>query len=97
MVVPAGKTYLRVLPLLLKLQLAIFAAFVPALYNSTQSEFVVVPLVTAPKFSAITSLMRTTASGTAAFTIQGEPFRLRLARQLAGSSGSPFGLIISRE
>src|SRR3954462_13601975 len=97
MVVPVGNTYFLALPLLLKLQLAMVAALLPALYNSTQSELVVVPLVTAPEFSAITSLMRTVARGIDAFMPPGEPLRLRLERQLAGSSGSPLGLMISSE
>src|SRR5262245_17649688 len=94
MVVPPGKTYFRGFPLLLRLQLARLTGLPLVLNSSSQSEFVVVPFVTAPKFSAMTSLKRTAGGGITGFTTPGEP---ALARQLAGSSGSPFGFIISSE
>src|SRR5215469_492119 len=94
MVVPPGKTYLRALPLLLRLQFARLTGLLLVLKSSSQSEFVVAPLVTAPKFSAITSLNRTVGEGAMGLTKPGEP---ELARQFAGSSGSPFGFMISSE
>src|ERR1051326_3656915 len=97
MVVPPGMMYFRALPLLLRLQLPTFALLVPALYSSTQSELVLAPLVTAPEFSAMASLRRTVERAIETLTMPGEPFTAVLARQLAGSSGSPFGLMISSE
>src|ERR1041385_3187238 len=94
MLVPPGKTYLRALPLLLRLQLARLTVLPVVLKSSSQSEFVVIPLITAPKFSAITSLKRIADAGRTGFTMPGEP---ELARQLAGSSGSPLGFMISSD
>src|SRR5437763_11984893 len=94
MVAPPGKIYLRALPLLLRLQLARLTELPLVLKSSSQSELVVVPLVTTPKFSAITSLKRIAGGGPSELTTPGEP---ALARQLAGSSGSPLRFMISSE
>src|SRR5580765_2661578 len=92
MIVPPGKTYFRALPLLLRLQFAMLTGLPLVLKSSSQSEFVVEPLITEPKFSAMTSLKRIIGAAAMGLTTPGEP---ALARQLAGSSGSALGLIIS--
>src|SRR5512137_1764748 len=94
--VPPGKTNFLALPLLLRLQSARLTLFMPLLYNSSQSGNVP-PLVTAPALSAITSLKRMAGAAGGGVTRPGEPLTAALEHQLAGSSGSPFGLMISSE
>src|SRR2546421_310539 len=96
MFVALGNTYCRALPLLLRLQLERLTELAPLLYNSTQSELVVVPLMIAPRFSAITSLSRMAVVAGRAVTKPGEPLVV-VERQFEGSSGSPLGLVISSE
>src|SRR5436190_24122652 len=66
-----GKTYLRALPLSVRLQLETLTGLAPALNNSIQSGNVL-PLDTAEKFSAMISL-RTIAADGGGSVIAGRP------------------------
>src|SRR5205809_6997986 len=92
----AGKTNLRALPSSVKLQPARFTGELLELDNSTKSGKVP-PLATTPRLSASTSLKRTLGGGVAGLAAPGEPAGWTLARQFAGSSGSPLTSKISSE
>src|SRR5438093_11133295 len=91
-----GKTNRRGLLSSLRLQPERFTEEAPALYSSIQSGNAL-PFVTAPALSAMISLSRTGPSAGGAVRLPGEPLLLALARQLAGSSGSPSGSMISSD
>src|SRR5207247_5132675 len=96
MLVVAGKTNLRGLPSSVRLHPPRLTALPLVLQSSIQSGNFR-PFVTAPALSAMTSFNRTAPGGGGAVRLPGEPVLLVLARQLAGSSSSPEGSIISSD
>src|ERR1017187_9164876 len=98
--VPAGKTNFRALESLERLQPARLTALLLALANSIQSG-VVPPLVRTELFCAMISLICTAPADGVAESVPGVPpailLETALACQLAGSFGSPFRSLISKD